>query len=105
LMVHTWSKDGAEILGVRYTENQRLQLVSFDTRHLQLSKRQVPPRELADLGPSIPVNNPVRGLTISGDGRMIATSMVSRLHGDLSLLEGRKPPAARSRWRELFRLP
>jgi Tol biopolymer transport system component len=105
LIVHTWSKDGAEILGVRYTENQRLQLVSFDTRHLELSKRRAPARELADLGPAIPVNNPIRALSVSGDGKTVATSMLRRLHGDLSLLEGLKPPASRTRWRELFGLP
>jgi len=40
---------------------------------------------LADLGPSPPVNNPVKGFSMSADGSTITTSMV-RLRGDLWLL-------------------
>jgi Tol biopolymer transport system component len=105
LIVHTWSKDGFEILGVKEAEDQRLKLVSFDTRQVDHGSRTVRSRELADLGTSIPVNNQVRGLSVSADGRAIASSMVSRLHGDLWLVKGLQSRARRSRWRELLRFP
>jgi TolB protein len=105
LIVHTWSRDGSEIHAVRYGEDQRLELVSFDMRQVGVPGRMVRSRKLGDLGPSIPVNNPVRGLTMSADGRTIATSMVDRLEGDLWLLEGLQRSPRRPRWRDLFRFP
>jgi len=105
LVVHTWSKDGFEILGVKEAGDQRLKLVSFDTRQGERASRTVRSRELTDLGASIPVNNQVRGLSVSADGRTIASSMVSQLHGDLWLVKGLRPRARRSRWRELFPFP
>jgi hypothetical protein len=51
-------------------------------------------REIASLGPSPPVNNPVRGISVSPDGRTVLTSIV-RLNGDLWLLEGLQPDRAR----------
>jgi Tol biopolymer transport system component len=86
-LVHTWSRDGSEIFGIRETEDLRLSLVSVDARTRKA-------RVVADLGPSPPVNNPVKGFSLSADGPTIATSIV-RLRGDLWLLND-------LRWRESF---
>jgi hypothetical protein len=51
-------------------------------------------RVRADLGPSPPVNNPLRGFGVAADGRSIVTSVV-RPRGDLWLLEGLKTRLAR----------
>jgi Tol biopolymer transport system component len=96
-LAHTWSRDGSEILGIRDTEDLRLELVSIDVRTARA-------RVLADLGASPPVNNPVKGLAQSADGRTMATSIV-RLRGDLWRLEGLQSQTNASRWRGLFRLP
>jgi hypothetical protein len=53
-------------------------------------------RVLADLGPSPPANNPVRGLSVSTDGRRLVTSLL-RMRGDLWVLKGVKWQQAR-RW-------
>ena len=74
-LAHTWSRDGFQIYGIRETEQLRLSLVSLDTRTGSA-------RVLADLGPSPPVNNPVKGLSVEADGRAIVTSLV-RLRGGL----------------------
>jgi eukaryotic-like serine/threonine-protein kinase len=79
-LVHTWSRDGLEVFGVRETEDLRLSLVAVDPR----TRRT---RVIADVGPSLPVNNPVKGLSITADGRTITTSVL-RLRGDLWLLDG-----------------
>jgi hypothetical protein len=42
---------------LKYTDDQRLKLVSFNPPQIGH-----PGRELADLGPAIPVNNQVRGV-------------------------------------------
>jgi Tol biopolymer transport system component len=81
-LVHTWSQDGSEVVGIRETEDLRLSLVAVGAR---TGKSRV----LADLGPSPPVNNPVKGFSLSADGRTIATSVV-RLRGDLWLLNDLK---------------
>ena len=56
-------------------------------------------RLLADLGPSLPVNNPVKGLTIDPAGRRAATS-IARLRGDIWLMSGltRRGWLERLRW-------
>jgi eukaryotic-like serine/threonine-protein kinase len=87
-LVHTWSHDGTAVIGIKETANRRLSLVS------QTLSGKV--QMLADLGPSPPVNNPVRGLSVSADGRKVLTSMV-RLNGDLWLLEGLQPTGAAAR--------
>jgi Tol biopolymer transport system component len=92
---HTWSKDGSQIFGIRETEQLRLSLVSVDARTSQI-------RVLADLGPSPPVNNPVKGLSMASDGRAFATSLV-RLRGDLWTLGNVKWQQSVSRWWSLFR--
>jgi serine/threonine protein kinase len=78
-LVHTWSRDGTAIIGIKETSNRHLTLVS----HALTGKIRV----LADLGASPPVNHPVRGISLSADGRTVMTSIV-RLRGDLWLLEG-----------------
>jgi Tol biopolymer transport system component len=85
-LVHTWSHDGTSIIGIKETKDRRLSLVSHS-----LAGRV---REIASLGPSPPVNNPVRGISVSPDGRTVLTSIV-RLNGDLWLLEGLQPDRAR----------
>jgi Tol biopolymer transport system component len=74
-LAHTWSRDGTRIFAIRETEDLRLTLVSLDTHSREL-------HVIADLGPSPPVNNPVKGLTASADGERFVTSVVS-LRGDL----------------------
>ena len=74
-LVHTWSHDGTRIFGIRETEDLRLSLVS-----LNIASGDV--QVVADLGPSPPVNNPVKGLSVSADGRSFITSMVN-LRGDV----------------------
>src|SRR5262249_41413445 len=74
-LAHTWSKDGSEIFGIRETERLRLSVVAIDVR----SGRT---RVIADMGPSPAVNNPVKGLSVAGDGRTVVTSFV-HLHGGL----------------------
>ena len=98
-LVHTWSKDGSAILGIKETEDRRrLLLVSLNPRTSEM-------RVVTDLGPSLPVNNQVMGFTLGGDGRTVATSMVRRLRGDLWLLDGLQPPATPPRWRRFLRSP
>ena len=75
---HAWSPDGRELYGIRETDSLRLSLIVVDVA----SGRT---RELADLGPSPPANNPVKGLSVSRDGRTLVTSLL-RLRGDLWLL-------------------
>ena len=61
-LAHTWSHDGTRIFGIRETEDLRLSLVSLDAASGRV-------HIVADLGPSPPVNNPVKGLSVSADGR------------------------------------
>jgi serine/threonine protein kinase/Tol biopolymer transport system component len=92
--VHTWSKDGSRIFGIRETEQLRLSLVALDAH----TGNQ---RILADLGPSPPVNNPVKGLSVSADGRIV-TSLV-HLRGDLWLVGDVRWQEASPRWFSWFR--
>jgi Tol biopolymer transport system component len=86
-LAHTWTKDGSAIVGIKETDDLRLVLMTLDIR---TSKERV----VADLGPSPPFNNPVKGLSLTPDGRAVATSML-RPRGDLWLLDG-------IRWRSRF---
>ena len=79
-LVHAWSTDGTRVLGVFETAELRLAIVGLDVR-------AGTSRILADLGPSPPVNNPLRGFGVAPDGRSIITSIV-RPRGDLWLLDG-----------------
>lgn len=74
-LAHTWAHDGRRIFGIRETEDLRLSLVSLDPDSGRI-------HIVADLGGSPPVNNPVKGLSVSADGRTFVTSTVS-LRGDL----------------------
>jgi hypothetical protein len=94
-LVHTWSPDGALVYVVRLTDDLRLELVSIDS-----TASPVRERLLADLGPSRPVNNRLKGLSVGPDGRTLVTS-VPNMQGDLWLLEGFRPP--RSILDRLFR--
>ena len=96
-LVHAWSRDGSEVFGIRESENLRLSLVAVNA---QTKKARV----LADLGPSPPVNNPVKGFSLGADGRSIATSIV-RLRGDLWLLDGLQWRDGSRRWLRPFRSP
>jgi Tol biopolymer transport system component len=94
---HTWSQDGTHLYGIRETGDLRLSLVSLDARRGTV-------RVIADLGPSPPVNNPVKGLSVSADGRRFVTSMVS-MRGDLWTVANvpwQRPSRA---WRRWFRIP
>jgi eukaryotic-like serine/threonine-protein kinase len=96
-LVHTWSPGGLEVFGIRETDDLRLSLAAVDARTGK-------PRVLADLGPSPPVNNRVKGLSMGADGQTVVTSIL-RLRGDLWVLDGvqwrDRPPW----WRGLFRFP
>ena len=96
-LVHAWSPDGSLLFGIRETDALRLSLIAVDAR-------TGADRVLADLGPSPPVNNPVKGLAVSADGKTIATS-VARLKGDLYVLEGVHWREPAPWWRRLWRHP
>ena len=91
-LAHTWSNDGREIIGIKETLERRLHLVS-----VPVEKRFGQARNLADLGPSPAVNNPVRGLSLSPDGKSVITS-IARLRGDLWLVNGLDRIAPSSSW-------
>jgi Tol biopolymer transport system component len=81
-LVHTWSQDGSGLLAIKQTDDLRLNLIAFSLRS---GNEEV----LADIGPSFAFNNPVKGLTVTGGGRSVATALV-RPRGDLWLGEGIK---------------
>ena len=92
-----WSRDGTRIFAIRETEDLRLTLVSLDTHSGAV-------RVIADLGPSPPVNNPVKGLTVSADGLRFVTSVVN-LRGDLWTAANVKWRTASPAWWRWFRGP
>ncbi len=89
-LVHGWSPDGTEIVGVREDDDLHLTIVGLDVRTGAARVR-------GDLGPSPPVNNPLRGFGVTADGRSIITSVV-RPRGDLWLIEGLRARLAANRW-------
>ena len=91
-LVHAWSKDGTEILGIVETDDFQLALMA-------LNVRTGASRVLANLGQAPAVNNQVRGFSVSADGS-IATSFIE-MRGDLWLLHGVKLPEGV--WRRLWR--
>ena len=97
MLAHTWSGNGADIVGIRETEQLRLSLVRIDVR----TGRE---RTLADLGAAPPVNNAVKGLSVSRDGRTVVTSIV-RLRGDLWLLQNLAIPREPAPWFGRLRSP
>jgi Tol biopolymer transport system component len=92
-LAHTWAHDGKRLFGIRETEDLRLSLVSVDVESGRMHL-------VADLGPSAPVNNPVKGLSVSADGRRFVTSVV-RLRGDVWTL-GNVSQQEPSFWGRLF---
>ena len=84
-LAHTWSHDGRSIFAIRETPENRLQLVTIDTRTQAI--RVI----AADLGPSPPTTPPLRGFSLSPDGTRILTSIV-QLRGDVHLLDGFSAP-------------
>jgi hypothetical protein len=91
---HTWARDGSEVFGIRETADRRLVLEAFEVR--PGGGR----RPIADLGPSPPANAPVRGLSLSPDGKTVVTSLL-RQRGDLWILRGL--PQIQSLWSQLLR--
>lgn len=79
-LVHTWSRDGSQIIGIKETDDRRLTLIRINVD----SKTET---VLADVGPSPALNNPVKGLTLMDGGTAVATSIV-RPRGDLWMAEG-----------------
>jgi len=79
-LVHTWSRNASEIIGIRETEGLRLSVISVAVA----SGRE---RVLGDLGTSFAFNNPVKGLTLLPGSRVVATSVV-RPRGDIWIAEG-----------------
>jgi dipeptidyl aminopeptidase/acylaminoacyl peptidase len=96
-LAHTWSHDGRQIFGIHETEDLRLALVSIDAA-------SAAEQHIADLGPSPPVNNPVKGLSVSADGRRFVTSMLN-LRGDLWTVGNLHVPDPASGWRRWFTTP
>jgi len=94
---HTWSRDGTHLFGIRETEALRLSLVSLDATTGTVEV-------IADLGPTAPVNNPVKGLSVSADGHRFVTSIVS-LRADLWTAAHVSWQDSPSVWRRLFRRP
>jgi len=79
-LVHAWSHDGQQIYGIKRSDDKRLKLVAL---HWSTGRS----RELKDLGVSPVMNNPVRGFSVSADGRTFITS-IAQMPGDLWLLTG-----------------
>ena len=80
VLAHTWSGDGTAIYAIRLSEDLHLLLSRLDVATGQQT-------ELADLGLSPPVIDPVAGLTLSRDNNRLLMG-IRRLEGDLWLLEG-----------------
>jgi Tol biopolymer transport system component len=96
-LVHAWSRDGSAILGIKENDERHLSVIAVNAATGAA-------RAIADLGPSPPVNNPVKGFSVSADGRTITTSIV-RLRGDLWLLGGLRWKSTSSWWRSPFAAP
>ena len=84
-LAHTWSRDGAEIYGIRLAEDLHLILARIDVKTGEETF-------ISDLGLSPPIIQPVQSLTLSPDGKTLMTSL-ARLKGDLWILEGFPQPA------------
>jgi hypothetical protein len=93
-LAHTWSRDGSRIFGIRESEELRLSLVALDARTGSA-------RVVGDLGPSPAVNNPVKGLSLSSDGRTLVTSLV-HLRGGLWTLGDVRWRDTSPRWLSLL---
>jgi serine/threonine protein kinase/Tol biopolymer transport system component len=79
-LAHAWTSDGLAVVAIRQTKDRRLSLVL-----LPIDGK--PTRTICDLGPAPLVNNPVKGLSLSADGRRALTS-IAKLQGDLWMMTG-----------------
>jgi Tol biopolymer transport system component len=80
-LAHGWTRDGRRLYAVRPGDGGRLQLVSIE---VPSGAEAV---VTADLGPSPPSDDPLRGFSLAPDARSFLTSIL-RLEGDVWLLEG-----------------
>lgn len=80
VVAHTWSGDGSAIYMIRLSDDLHLLLSVIDITTGEQ-------RELADLGLSPPVIDPVAGLALAADGKILLMGL-RRVEGDLWLLEG-----------------
>jgi len=101
-LVHTWSADGAEIYAISLNlGNFRLAVEAIDVATKRI-------RTLRDLGPAVPVNAPVRGLSFNpsrGKRGTLLTSIV-KVPGDILLLDGFELPVGLiDRLRKLLQNP
>jgi Tol biopolymer transport system component len=81
-LFHEWADRGERLVGIKETDDLQLIVVEVDP----MSGRQ---KTLARLGSSPPANNPVKGFTLSADGRTAVIATV-RLRGDLWIMDGLK---------------
>jgi len=81
-LFHEWTARGTRLAGIKETDDLQLIMVEVDLT----SGRQ---KVLARLGASPPSNNPVKGFTLSADGRTAVIATV-RLRGDLWVMDGLK---------------
>jgi len=81
-LFHEWTAQGARLVGIKESDDAQLVIVEVDLANGR-------ERVLARLGPSPPVNNPVKGFTLSADGRTAVIATV-HLRGDLWVMDGIK---------------
>jgi Tol biopolymer transport system component len=81
-LFHEWTSHGSRLVGIKETDDQQLIVVEVDPK----TGRQ---KVLAYLGSSPPANNPVKGFSLSPDGRTAVIATV-RLRGDLWVMDGLK---------------
>jgi Tol biopolymer transport system component len=81
-LLHEWAARGTRLVGIKETDELQLVVVEVDPG----TGRQ---KILARLGSSPPANNPVKGFTLSADGRTAVIATV-RLRGDLWVMDGLK---------------
>jgi serine/threonine protein kinase/Tol biopolymer transport system component len=81
-LLHEWADRGTRLVGIKETDEMQLVVVEVDP----MNGRQ---KILARLGSSPPANNPVKGFTLSADGRTAVIATV-RLRGDLWIMDGLK---------------
>jgi len=84
VVAHTWSRDGSSIYAIRVSGDLHLRLWLIDIATGSET-------ELADLGLSPPVVDPVAGLTRTADDKRLIVGL-RRAEGDLWLLEGFPQP-------------
>ncbi len=91
-LVHTWSRDGSRLYGIRLDEHFHLMLFSIDLKRRSEAL-------LSDLGLSPPTITPLLGFSLAPDGKSFASS-TPRVKGDLWILDGFE---SRPSWSERLR--